>query len=128
MERHMDQVRGSRLAGKGAIVLGASRAGNMGQAIARRFAAEGARVMVSGRQAGPLQDLASEIGGEWLACDLTDAASIQALVAAARDRFGRVDVGVNAAAAGLSKSFLDTTGDDIDHSNAVLLRGPFQFM
>lgn len=44
-----------RLDGKVAIVLGAAGAGNMGQVIARAFAAAGARVMVAGRKAAPLQ-------------------------------------------------------------------------
>ena len=38
-----------RLDGKVAVVMGATREGNMGQAIARRFMEEGARVVVSGR-------------------------------------------------------------------------------
>ncbi len=118
----------ARLLGKAAVVLGASRPGNMGQAIARRFAAEGAKVMVAGRQEGPLRALAREIGGDWRCCDLLDQASIQALVEAAKARFERVDVGVNAAAQGLHKPFLETTGEEIDRMNALMIRGPFQFI
>ncbi|MBV9993966.1 MAG: SDR family oxidoreductase [Caulobacteraceae bacterium] len=124
----MQEVRRPRLAGKAAVILGASRPGNMGQAIARRFAAEGAKVIVSGRQEGPLRELAAEIDAEWFPCDLVEQSSIDALVARARDRFGRVDIGVNAAAAGFGGSFLETTGQEIDRSNAVLLRGPFQYI
>ena len=47
----------SRLDGKYAYVLGAAGHGNMGQAIARRFAAEGARVAVGGRHMAELERL-----------------------------------------------------------------------
>ena len=44
----------ARLTGRTALVLGASSPGNMGQHIARRLMAEGARVLVSGRKADVL--------------------------------------------------------------------------
>lgn len=116
------------LAGKVAIVLGASRPGNMGQAIARRYLAQGARVVAAGRDEQALADFARETGCDWLPCDLMVEASITALVAQTCRRLGRVDIGVNAAAAGSSTSFLDTTGEEIDRMNALLLRGPFQFI
>ena len=57
-----------RLQGKIAVVLGAAGEGNMGQVMARRFAAEGATVVVAGRQLAALEALAKEIGGLALAC------------------------------------------------------------
>ena len=52
-----------RLDGKVAVIIGASGEGSMGQATARRFAQEGAKVVVAARRADRLEALASEIGG-----------------------------------------------------------------
>lgn len=92
------------LDGKTAVVLGASGQANFGSAIARRLAAEGARVVVSARRAEPLERLAGEIGGLAVSCDVTDEASIAALFARASEHYGNVDaavfsVGIHAAGA-----------------------------
>ncbi|MAT95320.1 MAG: hypothetical protein CME59_22340 [Halioglobus sp.] len=84
----------STLAGKTAIVLGASGENNFGTAIARRFAAEGANVVVSARRQAPLEALAAEIGGSAVCCDVTREADIEALFSAARDAHGGVDIAV----------------------------------
>jgi 2-hydroxycyclohexanecarboxyl-CoA dehydrogenase len=99
----------------------------MGQAIARRFAAEGARVMVAGRNEAVLKALVDEIGGAYVCCDITVKADIDALVAVTIKRFGRVDVGINAVGLGLMKPFLDNTTEDLERITAVQFIGPFQF-
>ncbi|MBI5439779.1 MAG: SDR family NAD(P)-dependent oxidoreductase [Deltaproteobacteria bacterium] len=93
------------LEGKVAIVTGASR--GIGKAIAVGLAREGARIVLAARSEearggleGTIHDTAREIsslGGEALAvrCDVTDEASVGAMVDAALARFGRVDVLVN---------------------------------
>lgn len=86
-----------RLQSKTALILGASSSGGLGEAIARRFSKEGARVVVSGRRIEPLEKLASEIDGVAIACDITSEPSIVALVEGAQKRFGRLDIAVNAA-------------------------------
>lgn len=65
----------NRLAGKTAIVLGASSPDNMGQHIARRFMAEGARVLVAGRKTDVLEDFATRYGCAWAPCDITSETS-----------------------------------------------------
>jgi NAD(P)-dependent dehydrogenase (short-subunit alcohol dehydrogenase family) len=60
-----------RLNGKVAVVLGAAGKANMGQAIARQFAAEGAKVVVAGRHLQILAALASETAGAAQLCDVT---------------------------------------------------------
>lgn len=118
----------SRLAGKHAVVLGASKPNNMGQAIARRFAAEGAAVLVSGRHGHEvLADLAGEIRGTFFPCDISLESDIAALAAHAMERLGGIDIAVNATGWGLLKSFLDTTADELDEMAAIQFRGPFQF-
>ena len=66
----------SQLAGKSAVVLGASSKGGIGEAIARCFAEQGANVTLSGRKLEPLNALAKEIGGSVAACDITDELSL----------------------------------------------------
>lgn len=117
-----------RLSGKAALVVGAAGVENMGQAIARRFADEGARVAVAGRNMDVLETLASEIGGVALPCDFSDRVSIFAMVEGAKGALGGLDIAVNATGWGLLKPFLETTDEDFDRMYALQLRGPFQFL
>ena len=117
-----------RLAGKTAVILGASNAGNMGQHIATRFQEEGARVLVSGRKAEVLEQFAAERGCEWLTCDLTNESDVQALARGATDRLGGVDIAVNATGWGLLQPFLDTTHEDLLAMTALQFIGPYHFM
>ena len=87
-----------RLPGKIAIVTGA--ASGFGAGIARRFAVEGARVVVNDLDADGAQHIAAEIvasGGTALACagDVSRDADVARLVAAAIEGFGGLDVVVN---------------------------------
>lgn len=117
-----------QLAGKTALVVGAAGVDNMGQAIARRFAAEGAKVTVAGRSLDVLEALAAEIGGAAVSCDFSNRDSIFAMVADAKTKLGGLDVAVNATGWGLLKPFLETTEEELDKIYALQLRGPFQFM
>jgi len=120
-----------RLEGKVAIVLGVAP-GNMGETIARRFAAEGARVMVAGRRADAAAAVAqAQALGAGVAaqgCDITDAGDIERLLAATLERFGRIDVGVNATGWGLLKPFAETTREELEQMAALQFIGPFQFV
>lgn len=79
---------------KVAIVTGG--ASGIGRSIARRLASVGARgVVVADLQLPQAQAVADEIGGLALRCDVAQEADIQALVAAARERYGRVDIYVS---------------------------------
>lgn len=116
-----------QLAGKTAVVLGASSDGNMGQHIARRFLTEGAKVLVAGRKGRVLDAFAAETGCAWAVCDLTEEASVSALAETAADRLGGIDVAVNATGWGLLKPFLDTTHDEVVAMTALQFVGPFHF-
>ncbi len=90
-----------RLEGKVALVTGSTR--GIGRATAARFAAEGARVLITGRTVEAGQQLEKEIrsaGGEatFVATDLAREADIEASVAAAVDRYGGLTTLVNNAA------------------------------
>ena len=100
------------LQNKVAIVTGAGR--GIGTAVARRLAAEGAKVVVhyhtSHEAAGVL---AEEIGGLALGCDLTDPLATEAMVADALSHFGRIDILVNNAASfAADLDFAAATWDD----------------
>jgi NAD(P)-dependent dehydrogenase (short-subunit alcohol dehydrogenase family) len=117
-----------RLQNKTAIVVGASSPGGLGEAIARRYAKEGARVVVSGRRMAPLEALAGEIGGLAVACDITGEDSIAALVAAAQTRFGRLDIAVNSAGDYAPATVAALDYEALRHETAVHYLGPVMFI
>jgi 3-hydroxybutyrate dehydrogenase len=95
------------LGGKLALVTGGGR--GIGAAIARRLAAEGARVVVTGRSVAELAEVADAVGGVALGADLADRADTDRLLGRLRE-LGRVDVLVNNA--GIAESApLDRTDD-----------------
>jgi NAD(P)-dependent dehydrogenase (short-subunit alcohol dehydrogenase family) len=119
-----------RLQDKVAIVTGAAQ--GIGAEYARALAAEGAAVVVTDvLDAGPVaQDIAAR-GGKALAvtCDVTDGASVQAMVAAALARFGRLDILVNNAALFgkvTRKPFEQIESAEWDRMMAVNVRGAFE--
>ena len=118
---------GGRLQDKVAVVLGAAGKDNMGQTIARRFAAEGAKVVVAGRHEAALRDLADEIGGAAALCDITSRTQIEDLARTAKDRYGGLDIAVQATGWGLMSTFEETDDDMLDRMMAVQFKGPFQF-
>ena len=82
-----------RLQGKTAIVTGA--ASGFGAGIARKFAAEGARVMVADRNAGGAAEVAAEVGGIAHTVDVAQDASVADMARAAFAAFGKLDILVN---------------------------------
>jgi NAD(P)-dependent dehydrogenase (short-subunit alcohol dehydrogenase family) len=121
----------ARFEGKGVIVTGAGQ--GIGRATAQRFASEGADVMLVGRT-GSLLDataalIAEEGGKAWAhACDVRDAAAIEAAVAAACERWGgRIDVLVNNAGIDDETPFLEMSEDAWRGVIETNLTGPFLF-
>ncbi len=118
----------TRLKGKVAVVIGAAGADNMGQAVARRFAAEGATVVVAGRREAELRTLATEIAGRAVVCDITRKADVVALEKATREEFGHVDVAVNCTGWGLMAKLRDTTEEQLDKLLALQFKGTYFFL
>lgn len=116
-----------KLEGKVAVVIGAAGRDNMGQVIARRFAAEGATVVVAGRHLDELERLAGELGGHAVACDITDRDQLFGLFEFARAKGGKVDIAVNATGWGLLKPFLETSRTELEQMSALQFVGPFMF-
>ncbi len=82
-----------RLQGKTAIVTGAGS--GFGAGIARRFAAEGARVMLADINAAAAEAAASECGGRAQVVDVSRDASVAEMAAAAMAAWGQIDILVN---------------------------------
>ena len=118
----------NRLAGKVAVVVGAAGKDNMGQAIARRFADEGARVAVGGRVEEPLRELAAEIQGCYRVCDITRKADLERLSRTALEAYGQVDIAVNCTGWGLMARLRDTTEEQIDRLMDLQFKGTFFFL
>ena len=97
-----------RLKDRVAVVTGGGS--GIGLATARRFAAEGARVMVVDLNAEAGEVAATQVGGEFIWCDVSDEEQVRALFDGVADRHGRVDIAFNNA--GISPpdddSILDT--------------------
>jgi NAD(P)-dependent dehydrogenase (short-subunit alcohol dehydrogenase family) len=117
-----------RLDGKVAVILGAAGQDNMGQAMARRFAAEGARVLVAGRHEEPLRALAREIDGRHALCNITRKDEVEALARAAVEAYGMVNVAVNCTGWGLMEKLLATTEEQLDGLAALQFKGPYFFL
>ncbi len=113
-----------RLQGKTAIVTGA--ASGFGAGIARKFAAEGAQVMVADVNQAGAQAVAAEVGGIAQVCNVADSASVAAMADAATAAWGHVDILVNNAGVTHMPGLLEeVTEEDFDRVLAVNAKSVF---
>jgi 3-oxoacyl-[acyl-carrier protein] reductase len=119
----------NELLGRVAVVTGAGK--NIGRAIALALADGGAKVAVNGRSdRGSVDAVVAEIaanGGEALAvmADVSDEAAVARLVDAVAERFGRIDILVNNAAARPEKPLETLSYEDFRAVTSVILDGAF---
>ena len=111
------------LQGRVAIVTGGSQ--GIGEACVRRFAQEGAQVVIADVADARGQALAAELGALYVHCDVGDKAQVDALVAEVLRAHGRIDVLVNNAGIFKAADFLDVTEADFDAVLRVNLKGAF---
>jgi len=113
------------LEGRTAVVTGGAQ--GIGFEIARSFVDAGARVVLGDLSLDAAQAAADELGGRDVAravrCDVVDAGEVDALLAAAVDGFGSLDVLVNNAGITRDATMRTMTEDDFDQVISVHLKG-----
>lgn len=107
-----------QLSGARTLLTGAT--GGIGRVIARRFAAEGAHLTLTGRRSDVLDELAEQLGARTIQADLAERAEVERLVA----ECGEVDVLIACAALPGSGRFTTLSESDIDRALEVNLRAP----
>jgi NAD(P)-dependent dehydrogenase (short-subunit alcohol dehydrogenase family) len=114
----------------GKVVLVTGGGTGIGKAVASRFYAAGAAVVISGRRADVLASTAREIdpsGTRVIAVtgDIADPATSRQMVSVAIERFGGVDILINNAGIFKPTPFLDHTVEDVDRYLDVIFKGTF---
>lgn len=112
-----------RLSGKSVLILGAGALGGIGAAIASRFVAEGAQVVIGARDAAKAEPVAAASGARAVVpLDILDANSIAAGMQAATDLLGGLDVAINAAGVNRAALIAEETEE------ALLLQARIHFV
>src|SRR5271163_2734131 len=123
--RWEDGDRVSLLTGQTAVVTGGAQ--GLGFAIAQRFVSEGARVVLGDVNLEATESAVAQLGGDDVAvavrCDVTSGADVDALVAAAVDRFGGLDIMVNNAGITRDATMRKMTEEQFDQVINVHLKG-----
>ena len=112
------------LDGQTAVITGAAQ--GLGLAIAQRFVAEGARVVLGDLNLDAAQAVVQQLGADVATAartDVTRSADVNALVAAATERFGRLDIMINNAGITRDATMRKMTEDEFDQVIAVHLKG-----
>jgi NAD(P)-dependent dehydrogenase (short-subunit alcohol dehydrogenase family) len=116
------------LDGRVALVTGSTR--GIGRAIAERFAAEGAKVIVNGRRQEAAEEASAEIDGETIGigADQSSLEEIQALCRKGAEHFGTIDVLVNNAAIAPRTAITRVTDEEWNECLLVNLTAPFWYI
>jgi len=115
----------SLLAGQTAVITGGAQ--GLGLAIAERFVAEGARVVLGDVNLEETQVVAKQLGGDDVAiavrCDVTQSSDVEALIQTAVERFGGLDIMVNNAGITRDATMRKMTEEQFDQVINVHLKG-----
>jgi 3-oxoacyl-[acyl-carrier protein] reductase len=127
-----DHAKGSdvmKLKGQVAVITGAGR--NIGKAMAKLFAAEGAKIAViemhEGRGQAVVDEIKKESGQEAMLvlCDVAKSSDVKEMVKKVVDKLGGIDILVNNAALTDHANIFDSTEEEFDKVIAVSLKGPY---
>lgn len=114
----------NKLEGQKIIVTGGGR--GLGFAMAKRFVAEGAQVLIAGRNEDTLKAASEKIDCEWLCLDMQEVNSFDQFIALAAERLGGLDSLVSNAGISLhEENFAKVTPETFDAQINTNLRGPF---
>ena len=114
----------NKLKGKKIIITGGGR--GLGYAMARKFVAEGAEVLIAGRNEETLKDSAEKIGCKYLRLDVQDVSTFEAFIGKADEILGGVNCLVNNAGISLhERGFLDVSPCQFDAQVDTNLKGCF---
>ncbi len=116
------------LENKTAVILGASASGSMGDAIARRFIQEGAKVMIAARREARVNALAKDIGAIPCVCDITREEQVCALAGFAVAQFEKLDIAINCAGDAVMGDIRNTEAAALHRAVDVHYIGPFFFL
>ncbi|KFZ78390.1 short-chain dehydrogenase [Amycolatopsis sp. MJM2582] len=109
------------------VVVTAAAGTGIGSAVAKRAMEEGARVVISDWHERRLGEKAAELGDvHAIPCDVTQEDQVQALIDGAAAHYGRIDVLINNAGLGGTKSIVDMTDDEWARVIDVTLNGTFR--
>jgi len=116
------------LEGKVVVITGASR--GIGAAIARHFAAEGARVVLAARDRTSLADVAASLAADKknyliVTADITRRRDVQKIIARSVKKFGGIDIYINNAGVAVNKPILNTTENEYDTILATNLKAVY---
>ena len=112
------------LAGKKVIITGGGR--GLGYSMAKKFVAEGASVLISGRNESVLRDSAKELGCLYLTLDVNDTNSLSFFISRPEELLGEIDCLVNNAGISLHENgFLDVSPKQFDSQFNTNLKGAF---
>lgn len=100
-------------------------ASGIGREVADQFAAQGANVVINGRDQSKLEAAAAEIGAHPVAGDIGLPTTAQRIVAEAEATYGGVDILINNAGIFAPKPFLEQTEDEYDRFLGTILKGKF---
>ena len=112
-----------RFQGKVALVTGA--ANGIGRVTAHRLAQEGASLVISDLAADQLREVARETGAVFVCGDVSQSRDVAAMVTAAVEAFGRLDILVNSAGISHIAPVLELTEEDWNRMIAINQTGPF---
>ena len=113
---------------RGKVAFVTAGATGIGFATAEAIAAAGGKVMICARREDTLRDAQARLGvnADWVACDVTDDASVDAAIAATQKRFGGLDLAVNCAGVGSAGPIVATKTAEFQRVLDTNLTGAFR--